>query len=230
MIRRTSPGFSGTGSLSGGLLAGAPLEAFPLLVTCAARVFRRPQLSCNRKTLGYECGFLSIISRIMPTLRDMIEARKRITNVRARPKSHPGHVQLNLSVDSEIDGLSIYLRLNTRLIELYSVGLWFQCSAKKSTVVLRVNGAHSAHRNPDGTALMCPHLHIPTEDEMPMAPHSAYDLKNAVSLGGECRFIYGGWDFFCQRVNVETNTAIAAVVSKMHTVAAQESLFDGTFD
>lgn len=63
--------------------------------------------------------------------------------------------------------------MNVRLPESFSIGVVFRDQGA-ANVLLRVNGDHGTHKNPDGVVVEGPHVHLPwgpqLDEELPEEP------------------------------------------------------------
>ncbi len=114
------------------------------------------------------------------------------------------------------------LRVNERLVERFSCILAFEDKGLPTLALLRVNGDHGQHRNPDGSLLTGPHIHLPSDldaaPDVDSAPDYArvIDQRNAVMTFA--------WDFFCHTINIQIPNNVAKAVGKLHTALSQGSL------
>jgi hypothetical protein len=60
----------------------------------------------------------------------------------------------------------IWNRIHTSLPEHYTWGLRYVGKDKRQIVLVRYNGDHGEHGNPDGTKIRNPHIHLITADEV----------------------------------------------------------------
>lgn len=86
--------------------------------------------------------------------------RKRVVRVQRVAKKQ-GHAQLNILAtdeDRELDFI-VFVRILDQLPESFSLGLAVIWKEGRATLY-RWNGDHGFHRNPDGTMLEGPHIHL----------------------------------------------------------------------
>jgi hypothetical protein len=164
----------------------------------------------------------------VPTFRELIEVRKEI-KVSRKPYLCNGNHSIDLRVRSEHAGLSVFVRQSVALVENFSIGLRFEVPGEDVAILLRVNGNHGMHKNPDGTVLRGPHTHEPLEMHLGLSPWGRYDPKQGRQLDQKCCAIVNGWEVFCQIANVAKNAQVASAITKLHNELAQEKL-RGLFD
>ncbi len=104
----------------------------------------------------------------MPTVKDLLATPKTPDPpTRVRVKSNPSHRAWDLPLIAALEGrFSVYVRVNVSLPEMFSVGIIYTPPKGSTTVLLRVNGDHGTHRNPDGSVVTGPHVHKPQENEL----------------------------------------------------------------
>jgi hypothetical protein len=167
------------------------------------------------------------------TIRELLALPKKAhAPGRRKKKSHAAHRawDLSLSVDAEIDGALIaYIRLSIDLPESFSIGLRYQPLAGSPTVLLRVNGDHGPHRNPDGFRFLeGSHIHEPMESDLDLpvsasswaeGPPFAFVLKPQILRLAE------GWHIFCERATIAKAEDIRRIIAKMASGDEQMELF-----
>ncbi len=91
-----------------------------------------------------------------------------VSPARARKKSQSAYRAWDLLLRANLPGqLFVYVRTNVDLPESFSVGLRYHPPQGAPSVLLRVNGDHGGHRNPDGTRFSSgAHVHAPTTAEL----------------------------------------------------------------
>jgi hypothetical protein len=133
---------------------------------------------------------------------------------------------MRIRLDAKTPGLSAFVTVNVRLAELFSIGLRYDSPDSGTVVVLRVNGDHGRHKNPNGEIIRGPHLHIPDAGALDTRPSAGYRLLFAEPLPPENRILTKAWALFCSRANVLPNENVAKALSRLHTDVAQQGLFD----
>ena len=112
----------------------------------------------------------------MLTVGDLLIAPKRVvaTKLLRKNKAHPSHLEWDVDLESTVAGrFTLSVRVNRALPESFSIVLRFAPELGPPSVLVRVNGDHGPHRDPDGKVLAGgPHLHAPTDAEraLPLEP------------------------------------------------------------
>jgi hypothetical protein len=164
------------------------------------------------------------------TFRQILSAPKVITAQRIRPQSKAGHigVGVDLSCPSIAGELSVVIRLNEALTESFSIVLRYEYEHSPVIAVLRVNGDHGQHRNPDGILVSGPHVHRPLEAELDTAPMPAFEPRFAEPVAPHHAQSPYAWALFLERAAIAPHEKMASRIAKMHTTFSQES-FDDLF-
>jgi len=165
----------------------------------------------------------------MASFRGLLTVPKEIKASKPRTKTHPGHLRIDLPLQSEIPGLTAFVRQSTALTESFSIGLLYEVTGREPIIVLRVNGDHGRHRNPDGTVFRGPHVHEPRGSELDLEPWRGFEPKYARTIDGQYRILVNAWDLFCQLVAILPSEPVARHLGRIHTQLAQEVL-DGILD
>jgi hypothetical protein len=154
---------------------------------------------------------------------------------RPRKISHPGHrgwdIRLYLADKDDAGTFVVFLRVNDVLTESFSLGLRYQEKGIAPVVLLRVNGDHGEHPNPDGSKVRGPHLHAPTaeerlspppEDDWSTGPHTA------LSIGPEHHHLATAWNLLCSEARIAPNETMSKFMAeengKLNQLAAEEAL------
>jgi len=165
------------------------------------------------------------------TIRDVLLAPKTVVlPVRLRTKSNPAHRAWDLSLASSIAGdLAVYFRVNVMLPEDFSVGMRHKPPSSPANVLIRVNGDHGHHKNPDGYKFSFgAHVHMPTQGQLdglvltanwPEGPPYAAPLPDAtISLRQ-------AWQLLVSATNIQTTQQVENMVLR-----AQHALGSGQLD
>lgn len=149
----------------------------------------------------------------MPTLAELAQARKAVSSRAQLRKSTKPHAD-NFGIDVAAVGvglpgtLTIFVRVHKVLPENFSIGLAYAGGNVGSTCVARVNGDHSHHRNPDGSVVIGPHLHLPLADEMSLQLERGYEPRTAIQLPEQNLKLPIAWDTFCHALNVQPDQQV----------------------
>jgi hypothetical protein len=171
----------------------------------------------------------------LPTVLEAVFVPKTvIVPERVRIKSNPAHKAWNVSL-SHGGGFAgtfeAYVRVNTRLPESFSLGLVFRAPGVDTCVLVRVNGDHGAHKNPDGSSFkQGAHCHHPM-------PPDASKLVSAVTwaegpphadLLDPCPAPFSlsvAWTFLARVTGIVTDQNVDAMITRVQTaVGAQLTL------
>lgn len=150
----------------------------------------------------------------VPTFRELLEAPKSVASpASARNVSKPGHrgIEVNLDVPSMPESFRAVLRVNERLVERFSCILTFEARGLPTLALVRVNGDHGTHRNPDGSLITGPHIHLPAD--LSASPEASCELELAEPIDRRYAVMTFAWDFFCQRISVQTHNNVAIMPS-----------------
>ena len=101
-------------------------------------------------------------------VRALLAVKKALSsNPREVKRSNTFHRAWNATLAADMPGMFVaFIRINCALAEDFSVGLRYHPEVGSPCVLLRVNGDHGMHGNPDGTVLSGPHVHAPTPAEL----------------------------------------------------------------
>lgn len=165
-----------------------------------------------------------------PTFQQIISARKAIAAHRVRAQSKPGHIGINVELSCpDIAGrLSVVIRMTVALIESFSIVLRYERDHFPCVAILRVNGDHGQHRNPDGTIVTGPHVHAPVPSEMNSIPTKDFEPRFAEAVAARYVQLPFAWALFRERVALEPHEQMADRIRRMHTTYSQET-FDDLF-
>jgi hypothetical protein len=162
-----------------------------------------------------------------PTVRELLAAPKEaVSPARTKRKAHPAYRAWDITLSVQMQGTFIaWIRTNVDLPEEFSIGLRYQPLMGPSSVLLRVNGDHGRHRNPDKSMFEeGPHVHAPTEAELDghvepgmwqEGPPFATVLPRLVLPLGE------GWRIFAERANIVQTEELHRAVARLSTETDQ---------
>lgn len=163
----------------------------------------------------------------MLTIGDVLSVPKTIVSVRQKRKSKLVQRQLDIELSSPLDGrFAAFVRVNTFLMESFSIGLTYTPRKSRTLILVRVNGDHGLHQNPDGTH-DCdnkPHLHFPTTEEITRVVPSRFEPKYAKPLEGDARNLADAWGIFLNAANVKTDDKFDRIIAGLHDRGEQLSL------
>jgi len=138
----------------------------------------------------------------------------------------PEHARLDLAVAAGCPGsFHVYVRVLRALNENFSVGLRFAAPGAGETVLLRVNGDHGAHRNPDGAMIAeGPHVHSFRSPSREQAPRPGADARWAWPLSPDHLALPTAWRTFCSLVALTTDEKVDRKIASLYASSAQLSL------
>lgn len=164
------------------------------------------------------------------TAADLIALAKRV-GLTSRPRVKPnlGHVELTmgLEVDAESpeDGaFEVRVRMNRRLSECFSLVLLYRDAEGAIVTLLRVNGSHGGHTNPDGIRIDGPHVHALGPDDINAGARPDARAKWAFPVDVIHNRIDFAWVLFRQLASIQSTTGIDSKIGKMQTEGAQLAL------
>ena len=164
----------------------------------------------------------------MPTVGELLALPKSVV-LPAKPKAKANQAHREIDLDVEAPGVAgrfvVFVRVNIHLSESFSIGLMYHSIGKETAMLLRMNGDHGGHQNPDGSRIEeGPHLHAPTPDEALQDPAPHFEPKMATSVTAEqAGVLSDAWLFFCQAAKIG-NPAIVADLMKQMRGSAQLTL------
>lgn len=147
--------------------------------------------------------------------------------------SHSGHSGWDYPLDAPEAGegrFVVFLRINDRLMESFTLGLRYQEPKMEPAVLIRVNGGHGMHGNPDGTVIEDgPHLHAPTDEELlEFPPVSAWagGPKMAIALEPKYRNLEFAWQLLSLRCSIAPSETVAKFMSERSAKIDQVTVED----
>jgi len=176
----------------------------------------------------------------MPTLQDILAAPKTVNwPAKGKIKSPPTQVDADLELSCGVSGmrgqLVLYVRVNTILPESFSIGLRLEPQGKKPSLLVRLNGWHGPHPNPDGTIIPghTAHIHLPTAKELAGDYTGKVELRTAVELQPLVGLVLPSppdvvsvWPFFQQYLNIAPDPRVTTLLSELCDSTSQQSLED----
>jgi len=162
----------------------------------------------------------------MPTISDVLQAKKTVLwPARSKVKSPGTQRDVDLELDCPLAGMKgrlvLYVRVNTLLSDLFSIGLRLEMPRAAPSLLVRLNGGHGPHRNPDGSMIEMgqPHIHVPTAAEMVADYTSKVKLAQADKVG--CAQPTEAWPFFEAWANIAHDARMPGLIAAMCDAASQ---------
>lgn len=126
-----------------------------------------------------------------------------------------GHLKLKFLLEAELDvpgDLIAFIRVHKSLYENYSIGLLL-----RSHVLVRVNGVHGTHINPDKTRVTGPHLHLDPPAKLDRPPTSLPRGSDwATPLSPQHSALPQGWLTFCHQVSLAPSDEADDLIQHMY--------------
>jgi hypothetical protein len=158
----------------------------------------------------------------MPTISDLLLAKKTVSwPALQKVKSPPTQLDVDFGLSCSLAGLTgrlvLYVRVNTLLSDLFSIGLRLEMPRRTPSLIVRLNGGHGPHRNPDGSMISRhqPHIHVPTAKEMVADYTSKVKLEQADPV--QYAQPTSAWPFFENWANITPDPKVATLIAKMCT-------------
>lgn len=155
----------------------------------------------------------------MPTVSELLLVRKTVVlPLRVRPKPNPAHRAWELELHSPASAeFAVFFRVNLHLPESFSIGLTCRDPGGGLHVLLRVNGDHGGHQNPDGYRVEGAHMHLPSssalESPLPIDPWRA-GPRCAVPLFVSVLRLSEGWRMLATSTNIEVTPNVQRLVDR----------------
>lgn len=150
---------------------------------------------------------------------------------RVRNVSHAGHQGWNIKLDALAAApgeFRVFLRVNLTLPEQFSIGLVYEEPGRSAVVLVRLNGDHGFHPNPNGTSIQDgPHLHSPTAAERLLEPPDrewANGPAHATQLSPDHNHLAVAWKKFSQEVTLAASEHVSAHMSKVYAELLQTAM------
>jgi hypothetical protein len=141
-----------------------------------------------------------------------------------RASSHdPDHARLDLELEAACPGtFHVFVRVLFALNENFSVGLRFAAPGAGDTVLLRVNGDHGSHRNPDGGVIgEGPHVHSFQSPVRDQAPGPGTEARWAWPLPPDHLALPTAWRTFCGLIALTSTTKVDRRIVTLYASTAQ---------
>ena len=156
----------------------------------------------------------------MPTVGELLALPKSVV-LPAKPKAKANQAHREIDLEVQASGAPghflVYVRVNVHLAESFSIGLRYHAVGKEASQLLRLNGDHGGHQNPDGSRLEeGPHLHAPTPDEASQEPAQHFEPRMATPVvAAQAISLPDAWLFFCQAAKIGNPASAADVLKQM---------------
>lgn len=160
------------------------------------------------------------------TVAEILSLPKRVVKARVLHTENDADARLDVEVrpsQGAIPGkLIVFLRVPVALHERFSIGLRFSPQNAEPTVLVRVNGDHSGHKDPHGGRIDAgPHLHEFKPPLRSSAPVPGARAKWAWPLPPENLAVPTAWRTFCRRANLASTPLVDAKVRSFYLPMGQ---------
>ena len=157
------------------------------------------------------------------SVADLLAIPKTVSRTFRISTHDPEHARLDIELAAACLGaFHVYVRVLRALNENFSVGLRFCQPGAGDTVLLRVNGDHGRHRNPDGGMIAeGPHVHsfrFPLRDQ---APRPGSEARWAWPLPADHLALPRAWRTFCALVTLTSDAKVDRRIAKLYASSAQ---------
>ena len=159
----------------------------------------------------------------LPTIADLIATPKAVEKVLRASSECPENVRLDVELESEIDGrFFVFVRVLRALNENFSIGLRYELPGFGAVVLLRVNGDHGGHKNPDGGFILDgPHVHSFRTPLRDAPPRAGAEARWAWPLPAEHLALPTAWRTFCSLISLTSSSKVDKKIRGLYTSTAQ---------
>jgi hypothetical protein len=163
------------------------------------------------------------LARPVLTVASLIAMPKTIEHLGPLRTKEPDHVRLDIELAAAAPGrFVVFVRVLRALSENFSIGLRYEEAGLCNTVLLRVNGDHGSHRNPDGSYFPeGPHVHTFRNPARELPPRSGAEAKWAWPLPPEHVSLIRAWKTFSSLVFLSEDTKVDKRIYSLYTSLAQ---------
>jgi hypothetical protein len=157
------------------------------------------------------------------SVADLLAFPKKVSRVFRASTRDIEHARLDLELAAECPGrFHVFVRVLRTLSENFSVGLRYFSAGAGETVLLRVNGDHGSHRNPDGAIILeGPHLHSFRPPLLNEAPRPSTHLRWASPLPPDHVALPAAWRTFCGQIAFIPDSKVDRIIGKLCASLAQ---------
>lgn len=159
------------------------------------------------------------------SIESLIATPKAIAKRIRNKNDDPVHARLDLLLESELPGkFYAFVRVRRALKENFSIGLRYLDGDGGDIVLLRVNGDHGKHRNPDGGILAFgAHVHGFRGPIRELPPRNRGEAKWAWPISPDHLALPVAWRTFCVLAQIESAQKVEREVAKLYTSLSQLS-------
>lgn len=159
----------------------------------------------------------------LPTIAELIAAPKAVEKVLRSAGESPENLRFDIALSSGLEGqFFVFVRVLRALNESFSIGLRYELGGFGNVVLLRVNGDHGGHRNPDGGFIReGPHIHTFRPPLRDKPPRAGAEARWAWPLPAEHLALPTAWRAFCQLVSLTSTAKVDKKIARLYTSTAQ---------
>jgi len=159
------------------------------------------------------------------SIADLIVRPKTIAAKIRGDGDDPVHARLDLALDSDTPGrFQAFVRVKRVLKENFSIGLRYLDDDGGDAILIRVNGDHGGHRNPDGGVILSgPHVHGFRGPTLELPPRNRAEPRWAWPIAPDHLALPMAWRTFCDLANVRSERKFEREVAKLYTSSRQLS-------
>lgn len=161
-----------------------------------------------------------------PTIEQLVAWPKTVSGT-ARSRTDDASYRLDVPLVSSAPGsFRVFVRILRDLAEHFSMGLAYRTApGAQETVLIRLNGDHGHHKNPDGGQIESgPHLHFFIPPLLLEPPPPGAKHKWAWPLPPEFVSAQLAWPKFCEHASVVSTSKVDRSIRKLYRAAAQTTI------
>ncbi|MGA2447163.1 MAG: hypothetical protein ABTD50_00650 [Polyangiaceae bacterium] len=157
------------------------------------------------------------------SVAELLAIRKTVSRVFRASTRDMEHARLDLELAAECSGrFHVFVRVLRALSENFSVGLRYASAGTGETVLLRVNGDHGSHRNPDGAMILeGPHLHSYRPPLLGQPPRPSAHARWASPLPPDHLALPTAWRTFCGQIALAPDAKVDRTIATLYASLAQ---------
>ncbi len=156
-----------------------------------------------------------------PTLYELLMAPKTLVMPpKRRVKAHPSHAEIDVPIACEMPGEFVFFaRVSLDLAESYTLGLRYEAPGFRSVPILRVNGDHGAHSNPDKTRFTGgPHVHMAEFGYLCLPADGERRDQYAVQIDENILTPLAAWPLFRFYSNIEDSAQVRECLTRLRAI------------
>ncbi|MGH7271775.1 MAG: DUF6978 family protein [Polyangiaceae bacterium] len=157
------------------------------------------------------------------SIADLLAVPKTIARTFRVSTQDPENARIDLELEAAYPGsFHVFVRVLHALGENFSMGLRFAAPGAVDTVLLRVNGDHGGHRNPDGGWIEeGPHVHSFRSPARDQPPRPDSQPRWAWPLPPDHLALPTAWSTFCRLTALASDTKVDRKISTLYASSVQ---------